>query len=130
MYMDKSYNHPDNLENPVDERRTTLRRHLIYYLRVWDTKSDQVIGHVVDLTTEGMMLINEKPIEMNKKFQLEVRWNTPDGESIKIPMYVESRWEKKDVNPAFYNTGFKLLTPDNETLDPIRDMINDYGFQD
>ncbi len=127
MYFGERHT-PVKLEN--DDRRTVMRRHLIYYLRVWDLKSDKLLGHIVDINTGGFMLISEKRVEQNKEFDLEIRWNTPDDQEIKIQFQAESRWSSNDVNPAFYDTGFKLVGPSDDVLEPIRQMIEEYGFQD
>ncbi len=112
-----------------DDRRSVMRRHLIYYLRVWDVKTDKLLGHVVDINTGGFMLISEKQVEPGKTFELEIHWNTPDEKEIKIQFQAESRWSTNDVNPAFFDTGFKLIGPVEDALEPIREMIEEYGFQ-
>ncbi len=119
--------------NPVDidsdDRRTTKRRHLIYYLRVWDLKTEQLMGHIVDINTGGFMLISEKQIEPDQAFELEIRWNTPDKEELRIQFQAISRWSTNDVNPAFFDSGFELIGAVEEVLEPIREMITEYGFQ-
>jgi len=119
--------------NPVDidsdDRRTIKRRHLIYYLRVWDLKTEQLLGHIVDINTGGFMLISEKQIEPDQTFELEIRWNTPDKEELRIQFQAISRWSTNDVNPAFFDSGFELIGAVEEVLEPIREMITEYGFQ-
>ena len=119
--------------NPVDihsdDRRTIKRRHLIYYLRVWDLKTEQLLGHIVDINTGGFMLISEKQIEPEQTFELEIRWNTPDKEELRIQFQAISRWSTNDVNPAFFDSGFELIGAVEEVLEPIREMITEYGFQ-
>jgi len=119
--------------NPVDidsdDRRTIKRRHLIYYLRVWDLKTEQLLGHIVDINTGGFMLISEKQIEPDQTFELEIRWNTPDKEELRIQFQAISRWSTNDVNPAFFDSGFELIGAAEEVLEPIREMITEYGFQ-
>ena len=113
-----------------DDRRAVMRRHLIYYLRVWDKNSDKLLGHIVDINTGGFMLVSEKKIETEQAFDLEIRWNSPEDEEIKIQFKAESRWSSNDVNSAFFDTGFKLLGPTDDVLEPIKKMIEEYGFQD
>ena len=112
-----------------DDRRSVMRRHLIYYLRVWDVKNDKLLGHVVDINTGGFMLISEKQVKPGKTLELEIHWNTPDQKEIKVQFQAESRWSTNDVNPAFFDTGFKLIGPVEDALEPIREMIEEYGFQ-
>ncbi len=112
-----------------NDRRSVMRRHLIYYLRVWDVKANKLLGHVVDINADGLMLISEKQIEPGKIFDLEIRWNSPEKKKIKIKFQAESRWSTNDVNPSFFDTGFKLIDPVAGALEPIREMIEEYGFQ-
>ncbi len=127
MYFGERHNPTKGANN---DRRTILRRHLIYYLRVWDLKSNKLLGHIVDINSGGFMLISEKEIVPERSFDLEIRWNTPEDEDIKIKFQAESRWSSKDVNPVFFNTGFSLTGPSDDVLEPIRKMIEEYGFQD
>ncbi|MCP3672024.1 MAG: PilZ domain-containing protein [Gammaproteobacteria bacterium] len=112
-----------------DDRRAIKRRHLIYYLRVWDLKTDQLLGHIVDINTGGFMLISEKPIEPKQTFGLEIHWNTPDETEIRIQFQAISRWSSNDINKAFFDTGFELVDQVEDVLKPIREMIEEYGFQ-
>ena len=79
MYTKKPFELEELPDDDPKDRRTIKRRHLIYYLRVWDSDSGEMIGHVVDITTEGMMLIGEKKLPLHKTFQLEIRWREPSG---------------------------------------------------
>ena len=56
----------------MNEKRKLNRRHLIYYLRVFDRDTSILIGHLVDITAEGIMLISEDPIETDNIFQLKM----------------------------------------------------------
>ena len=47
--------------NEIKQRRQQ-RWQLIYYLSVRDAESQELIGHVVDISTDGIMLISEKCI--------------------------------------------------------------------
>ncbi len=128
MYFGKRYDTAPQGDTVVDERRGIMRRHLIFYLRVWDTKTDQLMGHIVDINTDGLMLISEQQIETGKEFELEIRWQTPDGRPEVIRFLAESRWSDNDINSAFFDTGFQLVNPSEETLNPIREVIREYGF--
>lgn len=127
MYFGERYN---TSKTESDDRRAVMRRHLIYYLRVWDKKSNTLLGHIVDINTGGFMLISEKKIELEQKFDLEIHWKSPEDEEIKIDFKAESRWSSNDVNSAFFDTGFRLLGPTDDVLEPIKKMIEEYGFQD
>ena len=130
MYFGKKYQGSPQAETMADERRAMRRRHLIFYLRVWDVNSGEMLGHIVDLNTEGLMLISEKPIETGKTFELEMRWKNSEGESEQIRFDAQSRWSNNDVNDDFYDTGFQLIAPSETVLAPIQSVISQYGFAD
>ncbi|WP_321528522.1 PilZ domain-containing protein [Sedimenticola selenatireducens] len=128
MYFGKKYETAPQGNSVADERRAILRRHLIYYLRVWDTATDKLLGHIVDINTDGLMLISEKQIETGKPFELEIRWQDMEGNPERIRFSAVSRWSNNDINSAFFDTGFQLVDPSEEILEPIRKMIHQYGF--
>lgn len=114
----------------VEKKRTIKRRHLIYYLRVFDTQTEKLLGHVVDITTKGIMLMSETELPLNTTFSLcmilpEETWNIE-----RITFEAESVWSKQDVNPDFYVTGFRFknIAPKNVQL--IKHLIDTFGFRD
>ena len=130
MYIKRPSEH--NLANSKkpDDRRGIKRRHLIFYLRVWETGSDRLLGHVVDITTEGMMLIGDAPIPSGREYALEVRLPDTEGELKALHFKAISRWSDNDVNPAFYDSGFEFLEKTPQDIEAIRQMVDAYGFQD
>ena len=128
MYLGNQNNSEHEHEPSPMDRRKVLRRHLIYYLRVWDANTQKMLGHIVDITTDGFMLISEEPIENNKAYEFEVKWQAPDGKPINLRFHAESRWSSNDVNSAFYDTGFKLIDASDEVIKPIQELIEAYGF--
>jgi len=113
-----------------DERRVVKRRHLIYYLRVWDVGSGDLIGHLADVTTEGIMVVSPQAIPKGREYTLELRWQGEGGSEEAMRFRAESRWSHNDVNPDFYDTGFLLLDESPTLLNHIADIIEDLGFND
>lgn len=130
MYIKRPSEHNRANSPKPDDRRTIRRRHLIFYLRVWEPASNRLLGHVVDITSEGMMLISDQPIPTGEAYALEVR--LPDTEGMLKPLQFRAvcRWSDNDVNPAFYDSGFEFTEKTPEALDTIRQLIEAYGFQD
>ncbi len=131
MYMKRPSEH--NLElnrHKADDRRTIKRRHLIFYLRVWELEGDRPLGHVVDITSEGLMLISEQPIALGQEYALEVR--LPDTEGSLKPMHFRAvcRWCDNDINPSFYDSGFEFVEKRPEDIETIRTLVEAYGFHD
>ena len=92
-----------------DNRRDNERKKTIYYFDVFDWKTDKLLGHAVDITTEGLMLVSKDKIDEGGSYQLKMTFPF-ELEGIKeITFDAVSRWSGKDVNPDYFDTGFKSL---------------------
>lgn len=113
-----------------ENKRTVARRHLIYYLRVFNHHTGDLIGNLVDISTKGIMVVSEKVIEPNTRYRLRmVLPDTVDG-SKEVDFDAESRWCRNDANQAFYDTGFELLDPSMEFLDAVDRLVEDCLFKE
>lgn len=111
------------------EHRQLKRWHLIYYLRVFDNQTGEVIGNLVDVTTEGLMLVSDKEITGDKDYVLKMEYpareNRAKGEVI---LNAHKLWSKVDINSIFYDTGFRLINPSPQAIAVIRDLIEELAF--
>jgi hypothetical protein len=125
MSLEASMNIPD----PKD-RRKLKRRHVIFYSRVFDRNTGALLGHLMDITTEGLMLINEFPLITGITYHL--RMDLPEDVMTKAYLSFDAQclWSRPDINPAFHNAGFKVLNMAQEDIDLIENMIDEYGFRD
>ena len=110
----------------MSEKRKFNRVHLIHYLRLFDRKTGDLIGNLVDLTSEGLQLISEKPIEIGTL--LEIRMEFPeevDGQQ-ELQLNAVAVWCDHKLDPDLFSVGCKLIpvTPTYVTL--IRDLIENY----
>lgn len=112
------------------EARSYKRRHLIYYLEVYDDETGDLLGHLVDLTTEGMMLITKKEVLPDKNFRLGMMLPEEYFKEGILKIEARSMWSRKDVNPDFYAVGFKTYDLDEETSKLITALIDQVGFND
>lgn len=117
------------VKNKKDMRQVE-RRHLVFYLRVFDGMSSKVIGHIVDISAQGLMLISDSPVPVNENYRLRMRLPSEVTDKEEILINATSRWCKQDENPDFYITGFQIydLTPDIEKY--ILYLIDDFSFNE
>lgn len=114
----------------MTENRKLKRWHLIYYLRVFDQDSDSLLGHLVDITTEGMKMVSEKPVHTEKDFRLRMEVPLESSTAEEVLFTAHSLWCTKDTNPDFFATGFRLMNPERTVVHIIRGLINDLSFND
>lgn len=92
------------------ERRREKRKQLIFYLKIFDKYSDELIGHLSDITTDGFKLISEKPVDIDQPFNLKMNLSkkTVGGELIYFNAI--SMWCRKNEQLSdFYDVGFQFV---------------------
>lgn len=123
-----------NLAQDAKNKRIIIKRsqerwNLVRYLRVTKAENNETLGHLVDVTTEGMMLISENSIPLHQTFNLRMEIPTDDNIPQTIALTAESLWTKKDVNPAFHDTGFRLINPSKRAVNAITRLIEELAFE-
>ncbi|MEW6427225.1 MAG: PilZ domain-containing protein [Thermodesulfobacteriota bacterium] len=110
--------------------RTLKRRHLIYYLEVFDEDTGRLLGHLVDITTRGIKLISKEAVPLDRVYRM--RMHLPEGYFKECVVHFEGRavWSGNDVNPDFFDTGFDVPNLDKNVRKIIIKLINWLGFND
>jgi hypothetical protein len=115
--------HGDVLKN----KRQADRWYLVFYLRVFDGMSSKILGHLVDISEKGIMLICDNPVEVNEDYRLRMRLPNQMKERDEILFSATSRWCKRDANPDFYLAGFQIYDLEPTSRDLINTLIRDFG---
>ncbi len=114
----------------MTENRKMKRWHVIYYLRIFDQDTDSLLGHLVDITIEGMKMVSEETIPSKKDFRLKMEVPLESGKAEEVLFRARSLWSKKDTNPDFYATGFNLENLNTDAIKVIQALIADLSFDD
>lgn len=118
------------MDGIMKEQRKLQRRHLIYYLTVIDRETDRPIGFLVDITTSGIMLMSETPIETDKVFHLKILLQTDLSAKEYLNFDAKSKWCRSGVNSDIYDTGFELIDATIDDFREIEEVIDALGFND
>jgi hypothetical protein len=117
-------------EDKGKEKRQADRWYLVFYLRVFDGMSHKILGHLIDISEKGIMLICDNPVEVNEDYRLRMRLPNQMKESDEIIFSATSRWCKPDVNPDFYLVGFQIYDLDPTTRGFINNLIKDFSYNE
>lgn len=112
------------------EKRQVERRHLVFYLRVFDGTGARMLGHVVDISSKGVMLLRGSPISVGENFRLRMHLPSQVANMEELVFNASSRWCKPDVNPDFFIAGFEIRDVDDVIITNIHSLIEDFSFQD
>jgi hypothetical protein len=113
----------------MDTRRQERTR-LIYHLRVFDARRKRLLGHMVDITPEGLMLIGETPVPVGRKYSLRMdlpRNLMADGH---LTFSAESKWCTKDTNEKFYSMGMRIVKMTSEAIALVQRLTRDFYRED
>ena len=113
-----------------EQTRNLQRRHLIFYLEVYDDATDELLGHLVDLTTKGLKLVSKNTIPDGKTYTMRMTLPEDYFEEKILRFEATSRWCTNAVNPDFYDTGFQVDDLDKNTIDIVGKLIQALGFSD
>lgn len=113
----------------MKDRRNIKRWSLLLFLPIYETESGEVLGHVADITADGLMVFSKKAIALNQIFSLKVKCSdlresllfNPGDDEVDIEFLAESRWT--DANPSLYRTGLMFKDLNDETSVALRRIV-------
>jgi len=121
-------------DSEVNNERKKLRQadrwYLVYYLRVFDGMSRNILGHLIDISEKGLMLICENQVEVHGDYRLRMRLPNQVKDRDEILFSATSRWCKKDANPDFYLVGFEMHDLAPKIREIIGTLISDFSYGD
>jgi hypothetical protein len=115
---------------PNPERRTTSRKHIAYYTRVFEAKSNEQLGNLGDITTGGIMLISAVPFPVNANFSLKIELSDDIANKPFMCIEAQSMWSHPDLDPDLQNTGFRITKISPEDVQIIENIIQAYAIRD
>ena len=121
-------NDSPELNFKTSKKRIVERKNLVYYLKVTDIETNQAIGHAVNISNHGFMLIINKPIQTETHFQLKMLLPQEMQGNRFFEFSAMTRWCQKDENPDFYNIGFQFANVSAEGVQLINWLVDKYCF--
>lgn len=110
------------------DKRQFKRRHLIYYLRIYDGISSRIVGHAVDISQQGMMLLSDEPVAVHEEYRLRMCFPGVAYGQEELVFDAVCRWCRQDDNPAFYMAGFQIQNLLPEETRFIQSLIDEFGI--
>jgi len=110
------------------EMREAIRWYPVFYLRIYNVDSNKILGHLVDISEKGLMLICDRVVPINEEYQLRMRLPAQMKDRREILFRATSRWCKADANPDFYLAGFHLPLLESATRELILALIRDFSY--
>ena len=92
------------------DKRTTPRKNVSFYMRVLNDDTEEILGHMVEVSEIGLRLETVGPLPLNADYFLRLEL-TPDVGSIPYIVFsAQTKWCKIDeIQPNLYRVGFKII---------------------
>ena len=111
---------------PKGDGRLIKRRHLFFHLRVFNRKTGEQLGHVVDISNEGLMLVSETPIPTDVDFQLSMKLPDDDNHTKYHEFEARSIWSSNESDPQIFDTGFSVTEASEQYLAMVQYLVDNY----
>ncbi len=111
----------------MEYQRKQERKELNQTIPVQDIINGAVAGELVNITTNGMMLISNEHIETNSIFQFALQLPHPLDGHDSIPLGVDCLWCRKVENFSRYWAGFQIIDASPDARELIDKLIAHYG---
>ncbi|MGM0443104.1 MAG: PilZ domain-containing protein [Fibrobacterota bacterium] len=114
----------------MSDKRSQKREHLIFYLKVLDRDSRDVIGRLGDLSTKGLLLLSKQAHTPGETHRLSIDLSDLDVLLTKksIDFDAEVKWSHQDINPSHYISGFQFLSISDKDIGVINKIVESVGF--
>jgi len=113
-----------------NERREKKRRELLLFLPMYEQNNPNALGYLADISTDGLLLFSQVPLELGREFALEIRiqdlrqalvYDDTDTAHDVIHFAARSRWI--GIDPGLYRTGFMMTTLSPQAAADIQRVI-------
>lgn len=112
------------------EQRKADRCSLVYYLQVFDGLSNKILGHLVDISERGIMLVTDEPVEPNEDHRLRIRLPAFLRDRHDLVLKGTSRWCRQDLDHDTFLAGFQVYDVDAHSKKMVQSLIDDLGYQE
>lgn len=107
--------------------RKLERKELNQGIVILDTINGGVFGELVNITTEGLMVMADREIETQAIFQLALQLPEPIKGASQIVIGADCLWCRRAENFYRYWAGFQIIDASEKALEQIEALIDLYG---
>jgi hypothetical protein len=109
------------------ERRKINRRSISYYLRIIDISENKIIGHMADISMQGLKIDSQKAIPVNKDYRLRIYTTKEVSDKEYVEFLANARWCRPDpLEPSLFNIGFEIVGINKSDSTVIQRIVDKY----
>ncbi len=105
-----------------EQKRRLVRHDVSEQIELHDCMRDRLLGSLVNIHTEGLMLMSDQPVSEDRIYSLELRLGQQ-----RIRLGAECLWSRDSAGTSPYWAGFQIIDISDQALAAIRDLVADAG---
>lgn len=111
----------------MPEKRTTPRKKFNMYMRILNDDTEEILGHMVEVSAIGLRMETVGPLPLGKDYYLRIEL-TPDlGPMPFIVFIARTKWCKMDtIQPNLFQVGFEIIEIVPEDREAFLRIIQKY----
>ena len=104
------------------------RKDFSYYMQLFDNETQELVGHLADISSGGFKLDSLSLIPPNTDIQFRLDLTREVANKPFMVFVARSKWCKVDpLDPFCYNVGFQLISISPEDIEIFNRMTEKYG---
>jgi len=107
----------------MNDQRKLRRMNLISYIRVVEATTNENIGRIVDISTEGMRLRSEALAKVGSILELSMDFPINDEDTKQIRFDAMIIWSRPIEGTDFFDSGVQLLNVPNDYIEMIENYM-------
>ncbi len=113
----------------MEERRGYRRSALVYYLKVHDADSGELLGHLADITPQGLRVVgHDLALVPHRRYRLRIEMPEQYRDAGDPVLEADCLWSGPDVNPDLHAAGLRFADLDPVRQQTVEDLIHLLGL--
>lgn len=110
------------------KRKRPERKNFSYYMQLFDYETQEMVGHLADISSGGFKLDSQKSIPPNTDIKFRMDLTNEVATKPFMIFVARSKWCKVDpLDPFCYNVGFQLIDMSSKDIEIFNRMVENYG---
>ena len=114
----------------MQERRKEQRSRAVVNIGVYDLQTKEQVGQLVDMSTEGIMLVGGQKMKLNTVYQFKIVFPIAIYKDREISFTAVCLWSEKDTGDSGYQAGFQLHNVEPDLKKLLKCLIQGPAFEE
>ena len=115
----------------MNNQRKESRKKLMAFTPVYDLRLKTLLGYIGDMTLKGVMVIGEKPLDVDRHIVLGIEFpeNLPELTTTRVVIPSRVAWCKEEETGQYFDVGFEFSDLSAESASIIEAVLSRYQFR-